>query len=267
MKVDLHNHSTASDGKYSPTELIDYAISKGIDVMALTDHDCTFGIKKALEYSKDKNIEIIPGLELSTIHNGEPVHIIGLFKNKFIPEEINKLGIEIKNGRRIRAIEMLNKISDIFNVEISISELMSSDIITRGNMYQHIQKHNANLTSEEINQMVSKDSPAYIELPRFRTKEGIDFLHRNNAICIYAHPTLNSRKTNMDVLEMGLDGIEYKYPKNKPGDEEFYLNEAKKRGLFLSAGSDFHGDDNHADIGTVFIGEKEYKIIKERLGI
>lgn len=267
MKIDLHNHSTASDGKYSPENLIDYAISKGVGIMALTDHDCTFGIKKALDYSKDKNIEIIPGLELSTIHNGEPVHIIGLFKNKYIPSQINEVAIEIKNRRKQRAFTMLNKISEIFNVEISTSELLSSDIITRGNMYQHIQKHNPYLTSEEINQMVSKDSPAYVELPRFRTKEGIDFLHKNNAICIYAHPTLNSRETNMDVLEMGLDGIEYRCPKNKPGDEDFYANEARKRGLFLSAGSDFHGDDNHADIGTVSLDYEDFKIIKERLGI
>lgn len=267
MKIDLHNHSTHSDGLYSVSELVDIAIKNKIDVMALTDHDSVFGIKEIINYSKDKNILVIPGIELSTVHNNESVHIIGLFKEGYVPDEMYQKSYEIKDIRRKRAIDMLNKIKNIFGVEIDLDEVLEREVLTRGNMYQHIMKHNPQIPISDVNKMVSHSSPAYIEVARFTASEGIKFLHDNNCITILAHPTLNSLKTVEEVCKMGIDGIEYLYPKNKDGEEEKFIKLAQKYNLLLSAGSDFHGDKNHANIGTVSLDETNFNKIKEKLKI
>lgn len=266
MKVDLHNHSTYSDGIYTVSELISIAKEKGADVIALTDHDSVYGVDEAMSIGIQKGIKVIPGIELSTIHNGESVHIIGLFKNNYVPNDMYKFSDEMKKIRLKRCIDMMNKIADIYHLNINLDDLLNRDVITRGNMFQSLIKSNPLVSKDDINFYLSHKSKAYIEVAHFNTKEGIKFLKKNNCITIYAHPCLNSRKTNLEVLKMKVDGIEYKYPKNKGDDEEFFLSLAKKHNLLLSAGSDFHGDINHSDMLTSTIDYKDYIKILERLG-
>jgi len=266
MKVDLHNHSTYSDGLYSIEELLRIAKKNDIDVMALTDHDSCYGCMEAIEAGKRYNILVIPGIELSTVYNGESVHIVGLFKNNFIPDEIKSIADVIKAHRLKRARMMMERIKDIFKVNMDIDKmLMGRDIVTRGNMFQHIMEYNPSLTRDEVNKMVSNTSPAYIEAAKFNTKEGIEFLKKNNCLTIYAHPTLSKKEIVEDVIRLGVDGIEFNYPKNKPGDKEWFISLAKKYNLLLSAGSDFHGDQNHAMIGTSTIDSDLWNKIKEAL--
>ena len=266
MKIDLHNHSIYSDGLYSIEELLKIAKENGIDVMALTDHDSTLGCLEAIEKGKKYNIRVIPGIELSTVYKGESVHIIGLFKNDFIPDEIKSFASKAKEHRLNRARRMMENIHNIFGVKMDIDEfLKDKDIVTRGNMYQYILKTNPDISKEEINKMISNNSPAYIESALFSSKDGIEYLKKNNCITIYAHPTLSKREIVEDIVKLGVDGIEYNYPKNKPGDKEYFVNLAKKYNLLLSAGSDFHGDSNHAMIGTSYLDKEEYLKIEEEL--
>ncbi len=266
MKADLHNHSNYSDGLYSVSDLLKIAKMHDVDIMALTDHDSTYGCTEAIIEGKKLGITVIPGIELSTRYKGESVHIIGLFKNNYIPDEIKNIADDIKSFRVKRAINMMNNIKNIYNVKMDIPKFLEGkDVITRGNMFSHILEYNPNLSCEEISKMISNDSPAYIESARFSTKEGIEFLKKNNCITIYAHPTLSSQDIVLDVIKFGVDGIEYKYPKNKDGDMEKYKALAKEYNLLLSAGSDFHGDINHAMIATSYLDDIEWNKIKEAL--
>lgn len=266
MKIDLHNHSNYSDGLYSVEELIEIAKKNKIDVMALTDHDSTYGCNEAIEYGKKYGVKVIAGLELSTVYKGESVHIIGLFKQNYIPNEIRNIADDIKEYRKQRAINMMNNIKNIYGVNIDVLEFVQNkDVITRGNMFNYLIKHNPNLTKEEVSNFISNKSPAYIEAAKFSTKDGIDFLKRNNCITIYAHPTLSPKEIVEDVIKFGVDGIEFNYPKNKIGDKKRFKNLAKKYNLLLSAGSDFHGDINHANIGTSTLDEKLWNKIMEAL--
>jgi 3',5'-nucleoside bisphosphate phosphatase len=266
MKADLHNHSNYSDGLYSVSDLLKIAKMHNVDVMALTDHDSTYGCKDAIIEGEKLGITVIPGIELSTRYKGESVHIIGLFKNNYIPSEIKNIADDIKAFRVKRAINMMNNIKNIFNVKMDIDKfLKGKDVITRGNMFSHLLEYNPNISREEISKMISNDSPAYIESARFNTKEGIEFLKKNNCLTIYAHPTLSSQDIVEDVIKFGVDAIEYKYPKNKDGDMERYKDLALKYNLLLSAGSDFHGDSNHAMIGTSYLDYLEFGKIKEAL--
>ena len=266
MKVDLHNHSIYSDGLYSIEELLKIAKDNSIDVMALTDHDSCYGCMEAISLGLKYNITVIPGIELSTVYKGESVHIVGLFKNNYIPDEIKHISDDIKAYRLKRARIMMERIKDIFKVNMDIDKmLLNRDIVTRGNMFQHIMEYNPDLTKDMVNKMVSNTSPAYVEAAKFSTKDGIDFLKRNNCLTIYAHPTLSSKEIVEDVIKLGVDGIEYNYPKNKLGDREWFISLAKKYNLYLSAGSDFHGDINHALIGTSTLDMDLWNKIKEAL--
>lgn len=267
MKIDLHNHSNYSDGIYSPYELLKIAKSKRIDCLALTDHDSVFGIEEAKKYAIEFNIKLISGIELSTKYNNESVHIIGLFKNDFIPNEIVEFSLKQKEIRKQRAIEMMKNIRDIYHLNIDLDLLLKSEIITRGNMLQNLLECNKEKTINELEFYVSHKSKAYIEVAYFNTKEGIEFLKRNNCVTIYAHPCLNKKETILEVIKFNVDAIEYKYPKNKKSDTRYFKKLARKNKLLLSAGSDFHGDLKHAMISTSTLEKRYYKKLIERLGI
>ena len=264
MKIDLHNHSNYSDGLLSVEDLIKLASSKHIDIMALTDHDCVYGVQEAVLCGEKNGIKVLKGIELSTVYNRESVHIIGLFKKGIVPNEIYGLQEEMNKKRRNRTILMMNKIKEIFGVNMDISKLLESkDIITRGNMFTHLVEYNKDIDPKELNKMISNDSPAYIESAKFETKDGIEYLKRNNCFTIYAHPTLSNVETVEEVLKLGVDAIEYNYPKNKEGEDEKFRELASKYNILLSAGSDFHGDLKHDMIGTSTLPYEEFLKIWE----
>ncbi|MBQ9124987.1 MAG: PHP domain-containing protein [Acholeplasmatales bacterium] len=139
MKIDLHNHTKHSDGVLTSSELIDRARLNKVDIFALTDHDSVFGCDEIEELAKNTNVRIIKGMELSTTYDGESVHIICLFKNNVIPNEILEFSNGLLERRKERAIKMMNLIHDIYGLKIDIDLLIKdSQIITRANMMRNI---------------------------------------------------------------------------------------------------------------------------------
>lgn len=266
MKYDLHNHTTYSDGVLSPLELVKRAKMNNVDVFALTDHDSIFGCEEAYLIGKEYNIQVLKGLELSTYHNGESIHIVCLFKNNIIPNSIIEFSKEKLESRKKRAIQMMNNISNIYGLKIDIDSLLKeSVIITRANMLRNIAKCN-NMTLEEARFYVSDESKAYISATKLSVKDGLDLARRADCLCILAHPCLIKCDVE-EILKYGFDGIEARYPKNKPGDFERFAKLAKKYNLLISAGSDCHGDSTHADIGTSYLDEIEIKPILQKLNL
>ena len=131
--VDLHVHSLKSDGSLTPSELVDKALSLNLRAFALTDHDCTDGLPEAMEYAKDKDVEVIPGIELSTGYNGKDVHIVGLdidYKN----ESLQKWLTDFRASRDLRNQKMCDKLRSEAGIDISYETLKATDpgaVITR----------------------------------------------------------------------------------------------------------------------------------------
>lgn len=268
MKFDLHNHSNNSDGLLSVKDLIKRAKSKGLDGMALTDHDSVFGVDEAFEYAQKEGMFLLRGLELSTFYKGQTVHILGFFKNNKPPKAIYDLSNEIIETRIARAKKMLNNIENIYKVKIDYDYFFShGKVLTRGNMFQTIIYSNKELDHALASEMVSDTSPAYIPASKLETVDGLKFLHDNDGIAILAHPTLIKKEFHREILSLGFDGIESRYPKNKDGEEEYFKELAKEFNLLNSAGSDYHGDEKHADIGTSYIDENDFNKILRKLGI
>lgn len=267
MKIDLHNHSNYSDGIYTPKEVLDRAIKNNVSVIALTDHDSVFGCEEIFEYAKDKPIKVIKGMELSTNYYNESIHIICLFKGNIIPQKMIDFSKKIVETRINRAIKMMENIHNIYGLNIDIDELLTeSTIITRANMLRNIMKHN-NLSEREAAFYVSNKSKAYIKSTKMSVEEGLKLAKDANCVTIFAHPCLVENQDYVkEILDLGFDGIEARYPSPKNNPEK-YIKLAEEYNIFVSAGSDFHGDFNpdHGDIGTATISYDEFLPILKKL--
>ena len=264
MRIDLHNHSIHSDGILTCSQLVDLAIKNNVDVFALTDHDSVFGCDEIERIALAKNIRIIKGMELSTEYKGESIHIVCLFKNNIVPKKMIDFSYEIVNRRKNRAIKMMENIKDIYGLKIDLDKLFEkNEIITRANMLRNIALCN-NLSLSDASFYVSNKSKAYIPSTKMTVEEGLSLARSCDCVTILAHPCLYKEENVLEILKYGFDGIEARYA-NVKNNEEKFAKLAKEYNLFISAGSDCHGDETHATIGSATLNEKEFAPIAKSL--
>ena len=264
MRFDLHNHTYYSDGVLSISELAARAKNNKIDYFAITDHDSVMGL---LNIPSELENKIIKGIELSTYHN-ESIHLIGLFKDNKISDGLIDFTYDFLKKRKDRTIKMVNNLHNFYNLNVDLAKLIeNADIrsVTRGNMARMLYELNKDRTSEEIKFYLSKDSKAYIPTTKMSVEEGIDFLKANNCLVILAHPMLYKKENLVEIIDLPYDGIEAIYPNSKIEDYLYFKDICLKRKLFISAGSDCHGDNSHSDIGTVYLEGKEFEPLSKAL--
>lgn len=272
-KVDFHVHTNFSDGLLSPKDVVKRASNNGVSILAITDHDTIDGISEAIEESKLHNIKIIPGIELSTNYNGESIHVLGYFKdNRYKEKEFVEFLDKIKNRRIHRAKEMIQKLKDIFNIEIKFEDVIKygENVVARPHIAKAIIDAGYPYTQDYIfDNFIGKGKPAYIETTKITVKEGVDLLHKYNAIVFLAHPILINNSNISDFLQFNFDGIEGVYFLNSKTQEKELLDFANKNNLLVSAGSDCHGDfindTRHGDIGDMNLDENYINLILEKL--
>lgn len=269
MKIDLHNHSTYSDGLFTPKQLVDIAKKEGVDCFALTDHDSVFGCAEIQKYAKEAGLFVLSGMELSTEYKGYSVHIVCLFKSNIVPSELMDFSYQKKEQRKIRAIQMMERIRDIYHVKIDMEALLKeNEVITRANMGYNIAKCN-HISEREAEVYIDRNSKAYIPSTKLSIQDGLALVKKAECFTILAHPCLLPKPIVEEIIGLGFDGIEVRYPKNSEGDEAYFTSLASKYNLLCSAGSDFHGDHGtkHAMIGTSTLSKEEFIPILERLGL
>lgn len=257
--VDFHNHSTASDGILTPIEMVERAYRNDVKYFSLTDHDTISGLNAASKKASELNINFIPGIELSTNHNNESIHVLGFFRDSSYnnPEFISFLD-SIKNKRIIRAKKMIEKLKSEFNIEISYDKVLErgKGVVARPHIAYEIIASGYPYDLEYIfDNFIGKGCAAYVPTTKLSTKEGVELLKKNNAIAVLAHPVLIKNSKLEDFLSMGFDGIEAIYYQNTPEQENNLINFAKNNNLIITAGSDCHGnfkdDIRHGDIGCM----------------
>ena len=267
MRADLHSHSIYSDGYSTLHELVKHAKERNIDILALTDHDTLEGDKEFIEYQKEFNMILIKGIELTCKYKGKTVHIVGLFKNNYIPYTLYSFCDNANQRRKDRAILMMNKINEYYGLNLDIDAFVQKcKTITRKNMLNYIMEVKG-ISYKEAMQYTEHESKAYIPSEKLSVEDGIKLLHDNNALAIFAHPCLMKDWNLADeIAGLGFDGIEALYS-NKANDYDYFKKIADKHNLFVSAGSDYHGDDSHGDVGSVYLEDKEAKLILDKLNI
>lgn len=272
-KGDFHLHTNASDGNLSPSELANMAKEKGFDIISITDHDTTKSIPIALEYSVCSSIKIIPGIELSTLHSGESVHILGYFKDSSYNKPSFQLFLQNMYDYRLwRGKKMVENLNTFFNIKLDYDKILKEarGIIARPHLAKSIVENGYTHDWEYIfKKLLSESSPAFVPNKKVSIEEGIDLLKSVNSLVVLAHPVLIKKSNIEDLIKFPFDGIEAIYALNNPSDTEKYINLANKHNKLITAGSDFHGivsnDTKHGTIGCVSLSSEHINKFLNRL--
>ena len=270
IKCDLHTHSTASDGRYSPSEVVKKAFERGVKYLALTDHDTVSGIEEANAEAEKLDIHFIPGVELSTTYK---VHILGYFKgDDYKNPDLNHFLEDLKTKRIERAHEIVRRLKKFNDIEIDVNDVLKNgkDTIARPHIAKAIMDAGYNYTKEYIfDNFIGDHCPAYVPANKLDAEEGIKLLRSYNAIVVLAHPVLLKKLNVLDVLHLDFDGIEGIYGLNTPEDTKNFLKIVDQKNIITSCGSDSHGyegdDKKHGILGSMSIEEERLKKFLDKL--
>lgn len=261
MKIDLHIHTTYSDGAYSPEQVVNTAIECNLDVIALTDHDNILSHKIAADYVKKQGykLEIIPGVEINTIYKGYEVHILGYYMDTKNPDFIQLL----KNQQQARInqttqiVELLNKKAGIRVKFEDIKSLVApGGSIGRPHIARAITAAGgvANVM-EAYSKYINDSSPVYVTRKTISPHDAVEIINEAKGIPVFAHPidVDISEKLTKELVSYGLRGIEAYHRKHSPAVVEYFSSLAEKYGLIITGGSDFHAPSmTH---GTILMGK------------
>jgi len=262
---DFHLHTNASDGKLSPKELIHEASLSGLDIIALTDHDTTLNVEEGIREGINNNIRVIPGIELSTIHNNESIHILGYFKDdKYKNADFQKFLKDIDDFRLSRGKKIVENLDIFFKIKLDYQKVLdqAKGVIARPHIAKAIIDAGYKYDWKYIfDNFLSNDSPAYVHIKRISTADGISILKEVNALVVLAHPVLIKKSSIDEMLSFDFDGVEAVYPINTKKQKTLLKLKAKEYNKFITAGSDFHGisksDTGHGLVGSVFLSHEE----------
>ena len=255
-QVDLHVHSTASDGKLSPSQIIARAAEIGLKVIALTDHDSVDGIIPALEASKAfPSLTFIPGVEISTdLADGE-AHILGYFIDYASPELAKTLqkSRDSRSGRGKRMVEKLNALG--VKIEWArVQQIAGDGAIGRPHVAQAMmEKGYIKQFEEAFDKYIGHGGPAYVEREKMTPEEAVSMIVNARGLPVLAHPftVKDPEAMVISLKKVGLIGLEVYYKDNTPRQTANALLLAKKYGLIPTGGTDFHGigDGNEVRLG------------------
>jgi len=247
-KVDLHIHSTASDGRLEPEDIVHKSAENGLTVIAIADHDTVDGIASALVAAKAFPwLKVIPCVELSTdVPSGE-VHILGYFID-YTSQELLATLKRLRNSRRERAKGMVAKLGSLgIHIEWQrVQEIAGSGSIGRPHIAQAmLEKGYIASLKEAFTEYIGRGGPAYVEREKMTPVEAMELILQAKGLPVLAHPfTINDPETLVIELKAaGLVGIEAYYDGYTADEISRLVNLADKYGLIASGGSDYHGLD------------------------
>ena len=257
--IDLHTHSTESDGTLTPQELMQSASDIGLSAIALTDHDTVGGLSKAKPVAENLGIELVPGIELSTDYNGTEVHMLGFYIDDTNPAFLKKLQefIDSRNLRNEKMAFLLQKEGFSITLEDLYREYPDS-VITRAHFARYLVEHGYVKDRDTVfRKYLGDNCRCYVPREKITPFEAIDLIHLGGGLAFFAHPVLchmnhdRLRFFVRDLKEAGLTGMEAVYSMNSPGDERNMKKLAQEFDLLISGGSDFHGENKpYIHLGT-----------------
>ncbi|MEG2288599.1 MAG: PHP domain-containing protein [Clostridium sp.] len=264
--AEFHCHTTASDGMFTPSQVVQIAKNKNVQLLAITDHDTTDGIEEALLKASELDLNVVPGIELSCNHNGESIHILGYFKDdSYKNKELLLFLDNLKANRRNRAIAIVNNLNKFFNINIDVENILklSNGVVARPHIAQAIIEAGYNYDFQYIfNKFIGNDSPAYVPNKHISIEEGINLLKKYNCIVVLAHPKLIRKTPIKDILKYDFHGIEAIYYQNFKRETDEFITLARIKNMIITCGSDFHGiyieDTNHGNIGDMQLSETAF---------
>lgn len=279
MKIDLHVHTTYSDGAFSPEKVVDTALSVGLDAIAITDHDNVLSYDIASDYASkiipedsNKPLEIIPGVEINTMYKGYEIHILGYFMD-LKNSDFQKL-LKIQQNARIKQtkeiITLLNKKAGIkIKFEDVKSLVAEGGSIGRPHIAKAITMAGGTLSVvDAYNKYINDESNVYVQRKTVSPHDAVEIIYDAGGIPVFAHPfdVDIAESLTKELMSFGLRGIEAYHRKHSPAIVEYYSTIAEQLGLIITGGSDFHAPNpNNGNIilGKNFIPDWIYDELKK----
>jgi 3',5'-nucleoside bisphosphate phosphatase len=250
--VDLHCHSTASDGSLTPAQVIERAYFQGVDVLSLTDHDTTAGLQEARHAADKLGLALINGIEISANYKNQCLHIIGLNINPENQDLLTGIGNQqkVRSERALKIAEKLEK-KRIFSSYEWVSTAAGNGEITRSHFANFLMtNHYVDSLQEAFDRYLGKGKPAYVPTVWAELAETVDWIRSAGGVAVMAHPmryNLNANWMNRALSEfkqMGGQGMEVVVGRCNEGELRLSGDLAAKHKLHASVGSDFHTPDN-----------------------
>ncbi len=248
-RIDLHLHTTHSDGSQTPAEVVRLAHEAGVSALAITDHDITTGLPEAIAAGQELGIEIIPGIEISSRHGESELHVLGYFL-KWEDAQLNERLMTLRESRHRRNPKII-ELLQAAGIDITYDEVRAvagSDSVGRPHIARVLMDKKVVMTAKEaFDRFLAEGKAAYVPRDLPAPVDAIRWIKDAGGLAVLAHPTWvkTTEGTLTDLArqlkEQGLDGVEVHYSTHTPRQTRTYLSLAKQLGLLVTGGSDFHG--------------------------
>lgn len=257
-RLELHAHTHFSDGQLSPAELVEHALNHGVVALAVTDHDTVDGVAPALEAAAGR-LEIVPGIEISSVLDGQDLHILGYFLDPASPPLLARLA-RFREERRERARSILSRLREL-GAEVDDASVFASagpGVVGRPHVAQALVRA-GHVPSVDVafQRFLGPRGEAFVPRPAFASQEAIATIREAGGAAVLAHPGSHVTLLQIERLrDAGLAGVEVWHPQHNMAAQRRWKETADRLGLLASGGSDFHGTHRGAGIGDMPVPER-----------
>jgi predicted metal-dependent phosphoesterase TrpH len=248
LVIDLHMHTTSSDGRCSPEELVERAWNAGIRTMSVTDHDTMAAVEPATRAAKARGMRLVPGIEITSVHRGKDVHMLAYFISPEAPGLQDMLSSQ-RRQRVERAVEIADRLAKL-GAPIDVAALVETASAPGGKALARPQIAQALIAAghvasvpEAFDKYLSEDSPAYVPHRGASPAEVVTLVVAGGGIAALAHPGYRPQDEIIPgLVEAGMQAIEVFHSSHDGAAETHYLAVAKQHNLLPTGGSDYHGE-------------------------
>jgi predicted metal-dependent phosphoesterase TrpH len=270
--IDLHMHTTASDGRCSPEDLVQRAFDKGIRTMSVTDHDTMAGVPRAAAVAASRGMTFVPGIEITSVHQGKDVHVLAYFLPD-LTEDLRRLLAEQRRNRLARAQEIADRLARV-GAPIDVDALLTAGAALGGKSLARPQIAQALIAAghvatvaEAFERFLAEDGPAYVPHTGASPASVVELIVQAGGVASLAHPGYTKKDDVIpDMVEAGLTAIEAYHSSHDEATTARYLETGRQYDLAISGGSDFHGEGTRRSefFGVTNLPAAEFERLKER---
>ncbi len=245
MAIDLHSHTTASDGEHSPEALLALARAAGVTVLAVTDHDTVAGLQRAAAAAEAEGLGFVPGIEISATAAGREVHVLGHFVDA-AESGLARFSDRLRGERAVRMGRMVERMGQLgFTVTLEeVEQIGGGGHLGRPHLaLALLNRGYVSSTKEAFDRFLADGRPGHVDRFRLSVEEAIQLLHAAGGTATLAHPGPSkvTEPTLQALARAGLDGLEVFHVDHTPGQRQALLRTADALGLIPTGGSDYHG--------------------------
>lgn len=277
--IDLHAHSAVSDGTESPAELVRSALAAGLDAVALTDHDTVAGWHEAMAAARGTSLTVVPGLEISTRHEGLSVHLLAYGIDPSPSTDLARRLVRVRDSRLTRAERMVERLGADYPITWSgVIEVAESHGVTAGSIGRphiadalvaaRVVPHRA----AAFEGVLSGASPYYVRYEGIETATAIAAVHEAGGVAVAAHVLSEGRGRRRvqdsqvcELAELGMDGIEIDHREHTEAQRERLRHLAERLGLIRTGGSDYHGSGKPNRLGENLTAPDQFDALMRRV--